>query len=70
MSVTEFLAEFEENDFPHPYGKWIDFDRFDPPYRRNELRDMRKLEVIQLDEKNKRFRLTLNAISHRVKQAA
>lgn len=70
MSVSEFLAEFADEDFPHEHGPWQSFGNFDPPFKRWELRNMRKLNVIELDEKRKRFRLTLDSIAYRPSKAA
>lgn len=64
MKVNEFLANFEEEEFPHAPGPWMVFDQFDPPFTRDELRAMRRQDVIQLDERHKRFRLTVVATYH------
>jgi hypothetical protein len=69
MSINEFLADMDEDDYPHSLGPWRSFDAFDPPYKRIELRQMRSLGVIQLDEREKRFRLTLFATDQHEKAA-
>lgn len=59
MTINEFLANFEKKDFLHEKGPWMSFKSFDPPFKRDELRAMRKQGIIELEESNKRFRLTL-----------
>lgn len=61
MTIDEFLCEMEPHNFPVKVGPWLTFDGFDPPFKRDELRAMRKAGVIELDEVWKRFRLTMQA---------
>jgi hypothetical protein len=61
VTINEFLADMLDEDFPHRQGPWRSFDSFDPPYKRSELRDMARLKIIKLVEKEKKFALTLNA---------
>ena len=59
--IRNFLVEMLEEQFPQQFGPWIAFDVFDPKWTRKELREMKRNGLIQLDEKNKRFRLTMKA---------
>lgn len=61
FSIADFLDEMEAEDFPARHGPWRAFDYFDPPFGRRALRSMAREGVIQLDEPNKRFRLTMMA---------
>lgn len=61
MSVKDFLAEIPPENFPNEVGPWMAYDMFDPPFLVGQLRDMRKQGMIELDQKNRRFRLTMKA---------
>lgn len=65
LSIAGFLDEMEPDDFPFQRGPWRAFDYFDPPFGRQILRSMAREGVIQLDEPNKRFRLTMMATDAR-----
>lgn len=61
MTQEEFVKEHQGNDFPSEYGRWIRKDSFDPPFLWRELEVMAKDGLVQLDKKNKRYRLTMAA---------
>jgi hypothetical protein len=61
-ALDDFLGDQDESDFPRHFGPWKSFGDFDPPYARDDLRHFQRLGVIQLDERGKRFRLTLEAL--------
>lgn len=65
LSIAGFLDEMEPDDFPFQRGPWRTFDYFDPPFGRRVLRSMAREGVIELDEPNKRFRLTMMATDAR-----
>ncbi len=65
MKIKDFLLEMDEEWLPNEYGKWIDFDQFDPPFTLSELKQMEKSKIIELSLKNKKFRLTMKARNYK-----
>lgn len=64
MSPEEFLAEFEDADFPSEYGPWISRERHDPKFTLKELDSMRRQGLIEIRRRTGtpvRFRFTLRA---------
>ncbi len=60
-SIKNFLADMAPEDFPSEFGPWLSCSSFDPPFKRRELRLLRKLSIIQYNERKKAFRLTVKA---------
>lgn len=63
MNAKDFLEEHLPEDFPQTQGPWISWDRYEPPFTRAELREMRKQGLIDLDERRKKYRMTQVALS-------
>lgn len=64
ITVKDFLAEFTEEHMPRKTGPWISFDAHDPAFKRDELRAMRKLGIIELDEPARRYRILETALAN------
>jgi acetoacetate decarboxylase len=68
MDIQDFLANFDEDDFPKTISRWFTEDDFDPPFLRGELRMMERKKLIivaRTDPKKWRFALTLSASAAR-----
>jgi hypothetical protein len=65
MTIKNFVAEFDAEDFPSQYGRWRKFEDHDPPFSHPQLRKMQQCGVIELDADKPRFRLTLKAATYR-----
>lgn len=61
MKPSDFLAEFDDVYFPKHYGVWITLDAHDPPFKMDELRSMRRRGLIDLNESEGKYRLTIEA---------
>lgn len=61
MSISSFLAEIPTENFPQEFGPWMSYEQFDPQFPSYQLAFMNKSGIVELDEFNKRFRLTLKA---------
>ncbi|NVZ11747.1 hypothetical protein HW932_21095 [Allochromatium humboldtianum] len=61
MKPEEFVLEFEGCHFPSDLGPEISLDAHDPPFKKKELREMAKLGLIVLNEKDWTYRLTQKA---------
>ncbi len=59
--VRDFLAEFNENQFPQQSSPWISYDDHDPAFLVKELRSFNKQGLIELDHENRRYCLTIKA---------
>lgn len=59
--VRDFLAEFNENQFPQQSSPWIGYDDHDPAFLVKELRSFNKQGLIELDHENRRYCLTIKA---------
>ena len=64
ITVKDFLAEFTEEHMPRKTGPWISFDAHDPAFKRDQLRAMRKLGIIELDEPARRYRILETALAN------
>jgi hypothetical protein len=63
ITPAEFLTEFGEDQLPKLVGPWVTFNSHDPAWTRAELRSMRKQGIIELDEKNKQYRILAKALT-------
>ena len=61
MKPEEFVLEFEGSHFPSDLGPEISIEFHDPPFKKKELREMAKLGLIVLNEKDWKYRLTTKA---------
>ncbi len=61
MNIGDFLKEFDEDYFPSNDAPWINFDDHEPPFPIKYLRKIEKSGYVDLDEKNRRYRLTWKA---------
>lgn len=62
-----FLANFWPEDFvgDNATSPWHSYDDFDPKFTREELREMRSLVIINLNERDRKFQLVVSIESAR-----
>lgn len=61
MTTDDFLDNFDDKDFPSQFGRWLNEESFDPPFRKKSLDQMDQRGLIEYDREHSRFRLTLRA---------
>ena len=61
MTQADFLAGFNEDQFPRELGPKTHYADHDPPFKIGDLRSMHKAGMIVLDEVNQSYQLTLLA---------
>jgi hypothetical protein len=61
MTQADFLADFNEYQFPQELGPSIGYADHDPPFKIGDLWRMHKAGLIVLDEANQSYQLTLLA---------
>ena len=61
MKVKDFLAEFDEAQFPSLVGPAISIGDHDPPFTRAQLRKMEQQNLILMNSEETHYRLTLKA---------
>ena len=65
MKAKDFLCEFQDSHFPQTVGPWIGLDDHDPPWPRTQLKQMQKQDVIEFNQADTHYRLTLKAMKLR-----
>ena len=61
MTQADFLADFNEDQFPQELGPKIHYADHDPPFKIGDLKKMHAAGLIVLDEVNQSYQLTLMA---------
>jgi hypothetical protein len=56
-----FLAGMLSRDFPSEFGPWLSCSSFAPSFKRKDFRWLKKLSIIEYNERKKMFRLTMKA---------
>lgn len=63
MKIADFLANFDDEDYPSQYGLWQTDGSFDPPFNESDLKEMEQRGMIDRDKAGKQFRLTMKAMA-------
>ena len=70
MNQSDFVAEFEDEDFPSTLGRWVSVDDHDPQFTAGQLNAMEAAGLIDFDRLNDRYRMTLKAAAVRARENA